>query len=234
MEPPPAPLSPRHIDIQPTLRPILPPIASARPLPTALTTQRGHISSRGQDTMYECLPSESMPSVSTTSAVELQARSSHPVRQTHLSHFVLDNRPKTSPEKLYVVGHSLAQEIQKETQEMCRILGEVRRRHWSQELANRAETPRISPPLTVAAPTQTTEQPSMSGQASKKPRRWRCSQCRRKLNITNAHTCRCGKHFCATHRYAETHNCTYDYKADGKKILAQNNPLVIATKLPKI
>lgn len=234
-----APLVPHRIEIQPTLRPLLPPIQSSRPLQT-LSTQRGRPSRatepiRGtpKTVMYECIQSNtSMPTVSSAPTVELQTRS-HPVRQTHLSHFVLDNRPKTSPEKLYVVGHSLAQEIHKETKEMCRILGEVRRRHWSQELANRTEIPRrVSPPLSVA-PTPAQPEQSQS-QPSKKPRRWRCSQCRRKLNITNAHTCRCGKHFCASHRYAETHNCTYDYKADGKKFLAQTNPLVIATKLPKI
>jgi hypothetical protein len=119
---------------------------------------------------------------------------------------------------------------------MCRILGEVRRRHWSQELANRSDShhQQVSSPLTVVAPAPSQSSEQSQSQAIKKSKRWRCSQCRRKLNITNAHTCRCGKHFCASHRYAETHNCTYDYKADGKKFLAQANPLVIATKLPKI
>lgn len=216
-----------HVEVPPLIRPALlpvPPISRALP-----PMQRARASSRAKESvtpvMYEF--NTSLPSVSSASAVELHARS-HPVRQTHLSHFVLDNRPKTSPEKLYVVGHSLAQEIHKETKEMCRILGEVRRRHWSQEVANRSD--HVTPPLAVAA--ASSEQ--STSQASKKSKRWRCSQCRRKLNITNAHTCRCGKHFCAAHRYAETHSCTYDYKADGKKFLAQANPLVIATKLPKI
>jgi predicted transcriptional regulator len=45
---------------------------------------------------------------------------------------------------------------------------------------------------------------------------------------------RCGNSFCATHRYAETHNCNYDYKTEGRKLLEQSNPLVVAPKLPKI
>jgi AN1-type zinc finger and ubiquitin domain-containing protein 1 len=64
--------------------------------------------------------------------------------------------------------------------------------------------------------------------------RSRCSECRKRLNITNVYTCRCDKLFCATHRYSELHNCTFDYKTDGRKILEQTNPLVTAQKLPKI
>lgn len=45
---------------------------------------------------------------------------------------------------------------------------------------------------------------------------------------------RCGGVYCSTHRYAETHSCTFNYKAEGRKCLARNNPLVTATKLPKI
>lgn len=45
---------------------------------------------------------------------------------------------------------------------------------------------------------------------------------------------RCGNSFCATHRYAEAHSCTYDYKSEGRKIIEQNNPVVAARKLPKI
>lgn len=46
--------------------------------------------------------------------------------------------------------------------------------------------------------------------------------------------CRCGNNFCATHRYAESHSCTFDYKTEGRKLLEQNNPVVNAPKLPKI
>lgn len=62
----------------------------------------------------------------------------------------------------------------------------------------------------------------------------RCNVCNRKTGLATSYTCRCGKLFCATHRYAELHNCTYDYKTEGRRILEQENPLVVATKLPKI
>ncbi|XP_065340554.1 AN1-type zinc finger protein 4-like [Cloeon dipterum] len=133
------------------------------------------------------------------------------VKQIHLNHFVLDNRPRTSPETLYVVGHNLNQAVQKEAKDMCRLLGEVRRRQWTK--ASTSEPQPAQPPP---------------------PAKKRCNVCRRRLNITNSHTCRCSGIFCASHRYAETHDCSFDYKAEGRKYLSQTNPLVVLPKLPKI
>ena len=45
--------------------------------------------------------------------------------------------------------------------------------------------------------------------------------------------CRCGGVYCSIHRYAETHSCTFNYKAEGKELIARNNPLVTAPKLSK-
>ena len=69
---------------------------------------------------------------------------------------------------------------------------------------------------------------------SPKNRKIRCDDCRKRLNITNVFICRCEKKFCAKHRHAELHKCTFDYKADGKKILEKANPLIPIPKLPKI
>lgn len=68
----------------------------------------------------------------------------------------------------------------------------------------------------------------------KKSTRPRCGFCNKRLNITTIHTCRCNGMFCAQHRYSEVHGCQYDYKTEGRKILEQANPLVAASKLPKI
>uniref|UniRef100_A0A1B6EFZ7 Ubiquitin-like domain-containing protein n=3 Tax=Clastoptera arizonana TaxID=38151 RepID=A0A1B6EFZ7_9HEMI len=68
----------------------------------------------------------------------------------------------------------------------------------------------------------------------KKRSKQRCGQCRKRLNLTNLYTCRCGIMFCSTHRYSETHDCNFDYKKEGRKILEQENPLINAPKLPKI
>ncbi|KAI6650524.1 AN1-type zinc finger protein 4 [Oopsacas minuta] len=65
----------------------------------------------------------------------------------------------------------------------------------------------------------------------KKPR---CTVCNKKLRILSAFVCKCKKQFCSKHRYAETHTCDYNYKEEERKLLAKNNPLVVASKLPKI
>ena len=46
--------------------------------------------------------------------------------------------------------------------------------------------------------------------------------------------CRCGKNLCAIHRYAEAHDCEFDYKSEGRTLIEKSNPVVTASKLPKI
>lgn len=62
----------------------------------------------------------------------------------------------------------------------------------------------------------------------------RCFLCNKKTGLATSYMCRCSRNYCATHRYAETHNCGYDYKTEGRKLLEQSNPIVNAPKLPKI
>ncbi|KAK3594871.1 hypothetical protein CHS0354_005944 [Potamilus streckersoni] len=69
---------------------------------------------------------------------------------------------------------------------------------------------------------------------SKKKAAKRCFVCGKKTGLASSYQCRCGNNFCATHRYAESHECTFDYKTEGRKLLEQNNPVVSAPKLPKI
>ncbi|KAM9810009.1 AN1-type zinc finger protein 4 isoform 1-T2 [Syngnathus typhle] len=61
-----------------------------------------------------------------------------------------------------------------------------------------------------------------------------CFLCGKKTGLASSYECRCGSNFCATHRYAETHDCSYDYKGTGRRFLQDANPLVSAPKLPKI
>ncbi|XP_078386739.1 AN1-type zinc finger protein 4 isoform X1 [Cetorhinus maximus] len=61
-----------------------------------------------------------------------------------------------------------------------------------------------------------------------------CFLCGKKTGLATSYECRCGNNFCATHRYAETHECTYDYKTAGRRYLQETNPVVSAPKLPKI
>nr|XP_012420785.1 PREDICTED: AN1-type zinc finger protein 4 isoform X2 [Odobenus rosmarus divergens] len=61
-----------------------------------------------------------------------------------------------------------------------------------------------------------------------------CFLCGKKTGLATSYKCRCGNNFCASHRYAETHSCTYDYKNAGRRYLEEANPVVNAPKLPKI
>ncbi|KAK7111772.1 hypothetical protein V1264_011349 [Littorina saxatilis] len=69
---------------------------------------------------------------------------------------------------------------------------------------------------------------------AKKKATKRCYVCGKKTGLATSYQCRCGNNFCATHRYAESHDCTFDYKSEGRKLLEQSNPVVSAPKLPKI
>ncbi|CAJ1067659.1 AN1-type zinc finger protein 4 isoform X1 [Xyrichtys novacula] len=69
---------------------------------------------------------------------------------------------------------------------------------------------------------------------SKKKSSKHCFLCGRKTGLATSYECRCGHNFCASHRYAETHDCTFDYKSAGRRFLQETNPLISAPKLPKI
>jgi hypothetical protein len=61
----------------------------------------------------------------------------------------------------------------------------------------------------------------------------RCQSCRKKVGLTGF-KCKCGMMFCGQHRYAEAHGCTFDYKTTERQRLAENNPLVQASKVERI
>ncbi|XP_077998980.1 AN1-type zinc finger protein 4-like [Glandiceps talaboti] len=93
-------------------------------------------------------------------------------------------------------------------------------------------------PGTVSSPVHNHRLPPVAKPPSfataKKKTTKRCFLCGKKTGLATSYTCRCGNNFCATHRYAESHNCGFDYKAAGRKLLEQSNPVVSAPKLPKI
>lgn len=66
------------------------------------------------------------------------------------------------------------------------------------------------------------------------PKSLRCAECNKKLGIIMVMKCHCEKVFCSKHRYAEAHNCSYDFKREGQKTIAKENPLVVASKVTKI
>ncbi|PKA52428.1 Zinc finger AN1 domain-containing stress-associated protein 15 [Apostasia shenzhenica] len=61
----------------------------------------------------------------------------------------------------------------------------------------------------------------------------RCFSCRKRVGLTGFR-CRCGELFCSRHRYSETHDCSFDYKAAGREEISKANPVIRAAKIIKI
>ena len=61
----------------------------------------------------------------------------------------------------------------------------------------------------------------------------RCYSCNKRVGFTGFE-CRCGFVYCATHRHANKHACSFDFKAMGRDAVAKANPAVIAEKVDKV
>lgn len=73
----------------------------------------------------------------------------------------------------------------------------------------------------------------LTSSESVKPKKSRCNVCNKKLGLTGF-TCRCGGLFCSIHRYADGHQCGYDYKTEAKNAIRKANPKVDGEKIAKI
>lgn len=51
----------------------------------------------------------------------------------------------------------------------------------------------------------------------------RCWECKKKVGYTGIE-CRCGYVYCGSHRYADQHDCTFDFKKADRAELAKRNP----------
>jgi hypothetical protein len=58
-----------------------------------------------------------------------------------------------------------------------------------------------------------------------------CENCKRKLHLIPFHCGGCEKDFCAAHHLPETHQCTFDYKGQGRKKLKKEMPQVIGDRI---
>jgi len=61
----------------------------------------------------------------------------------------------------------------------------------------------------------------------------RCWRCNKKVGLLGFQ-CRCGFFFCGDHRYADSHDCAFDYKTFEREQLSKANQKVVAEKLHKI
>lgn len=58
----------------------------------------------------------------------------------------------------------------------------------------------------------------------------RCFVCKKKVGLLGFE-CKCGRLLCSNHRTAEEHECDYDYRTEGKKRLADANPVIAFSKI---
>lgn len=105
------------------------------------------------------------------------------------------------------------------------ILPEIKLDNEEIETKNADEEKTLLVAKDEAAESQKQEEPSG---------RLRCFHCNKKLGIIMIMKCHCNQYFCSAHRYKEVHNCSYNYKLEGKKKLERENPLCVTQKLPKI
>lgn len=62
----------------------------------------------------------------------------------------------------------------------------------------------------------------------------KCNHCNKKITLVDTMSCKCDNSFCFACRLPEVHNCTYDHKSDGKRLLEKANVKIVADKLDKI
>lgn len=61
----------------------------------------------------------------------------------------------------------------------------------------------------------------------------RCWTCNRKIGLLGFQ-CKCEFYFCAEHRMSDRHECTFDFKEQGKKKLIKDNPTIAPSKMESI
>lgn len=72
--------------------------------------------------------------------------------------------------------------------------------------------------------------PIVSSKPMKQMNKLKCWKCNKKVGLLGVE-CSCTFTFCKKCRYAEDHNCSYDYSTNGKTQIKKNNPLVNGSKL---
>eukprot|EP00736_Rhodelphis_marinus_P007477 Rmarinus@m.7583 len=95
--------------------------------------------------------------------------------------------------------------------------------------------PLPSPPAPKEQPVAVPVAPDSPEQSSAKVQKnkSRCFECRKKIGLTGFQ-CKCGFFYCSHHRYKEDHDCSFDWKADGRDKLAKTTTKCVADKVQKI
>jgi len=75
---------------------------------------------------------------------------------------------------------------------------------------------------------------SKSATSSPQTTKKKCTQCSKRLNLTNMFVCKCEGLFCSAHKYPDVHGCSFDYKTEWKKSLEKKNSGIGVSKLEKL
>ena len=68
---------------------------------------------------------------------------------------------------------------------------------------------------------------------TKKSKKKRCTKCNKKLGLI-PFNCKCGELFCSACRHPESHDCTYDFRAQAKEQILKQNPVIKFNKINPI
>ena len=91
-----------------------------------------------------------------------------------------------------------------------------------------AKPPTVAKTPVLAPVVETTPLPEI-----KQTNKNKCWKCTKKTGLLGFE-CRCGYTFCSKCRYAEDHDCPYNFQKDGKDKLAKDNIAVVGPKFTRI
>ena len=66
-----------------------------------------------------------------------------------------------------------------------------------------------------------------------RPKKCQQNGCIKKLALTDF-ACKCKQYYCSSHRFSDSHSCTFDYKGVGKELLQKQLTEVKGSRLEKI
>ena len=92
------------------------------------------------------------------------------------------------------------------------------------------ETPVVVP---VVVPEVVTVEPVTEVTKAEKPKRCQHASCKTKLMLSDF-ACKCENYYCSSHRHAESHSCSYDFKKHSHSQLEKQLVKSVAAKLDRV